>query len=109
MAHDPELVLRLMELLADEPDLGEQRMFGGHAFLVGGAMAVVASRSGGLMVRVDADEAVALVRHDGVERMVMRGREMRNWLLVAPEAIETKTQLRPWVRRGVAFARSLSA
>lgn len=108
MVHDPELVLRLMELLADEPDVTEKRMLGGHAFLVGGALAVAASRSGGLLVRVAADDADRLVERDGIERMVMRGREMRNWLLVAPAAITTTTQLRPWVRRGVAFARSVA-
>ncbi|WP_320673241.1 TfoX/Sxy family protein [Patulibacter defluvii] len=107
MALDPELVLRLMELLADEPDVGEKRMFGGHAFLVGGHLTVAASRTGGLLVRVDPDEAPALLERDGVEPMVMRGREMRNWLHVAPEAIATKRQLQPWVRRAVTFVRGL--
>ena len=39
MPHDEHLAERLQELLAGEPDLTEQRMFGGVAFLLaaGGA------------------------------------------------------------------------
>jgi len=37
----------------------------------------------------------------------MRGREMSGWLRVEAEGVRTKRQLRPWVTRGVAYARSL--
>ena len=39
--------------------------------------------------------------------MVMRGREMQGWLRVDDEGVRTKRQLEPWVKRGVAYARSL--
>ena len=39
----------------------------------------------------------------------MRGREMQGWVRVAGEGVRTKRQLEPWVRRGVAYARSLPA
>jgi hypothetical protein len=39
----------------------------------------------------------------------MRGRAMRGWLRVDPEGVRTKRQLAPWVKRGVAYARSLPA
>lgn len=70
-------------------------------------MAVAASRSGGLLVRVAPDDVPALLRRDGVETMVMGGREMHNWLLVSPAVITTKRRLAPWVRRAVAFVRTL--
>ena len=59
MAYDEDLANRIRELIAAEPGVTEQRMFGGLAFLVGGNMAVAASGQGGLMVRVDpeGDEA----------------------------------------------------
>ena len=53
MAYDEELAARMRALLADEPGVVEQRMFGGLAFLVGGNMAIAASGQGGLLVRVD--------------------------------------------------------
>ena len=42
MAYDEALARRIRELLADEPDVVERRMFGGLAFLVGGHLAVAA-------------------------------------------------------------------
>jgi TfoX/Sxy family transcriptional regulator of competence genes len=107
MAYDEDLANRIRELVAGEPDLTEQRMFGGLAFLIGGNMSVAASGQGGLMVRVDPDETEALVAKPHAQPFVMRGREMKGWLRVDDQGVRTKRQLEPWVRRGVAYARSL--
>jgi TfoX/Sxy family transcriptional regulator of competence genes len=104
MAYDEELAARIRELLADEPNLTEKKMFGGLAFLVGGNMAVAASGQGGLLVRVDPDEGAELVRTTSAEMMEMRGRTMAGWLRVpAGDDVEE------WVRRGVTYARALPA
>ena len=109
MAYDEDLANRIRELIAAEPDLTEQRMFGGLAFLIGGNMAVAASGQGGLMVRVDPDETDALVARPHAGPFEMRGRSMQGWLRVDSEGVRTKRQLEPWVKRGVAYARSLPA
>ena len=77
MAYDEDLANRIRELMAAESGVTEKKMFGGLAFLIGGNMSVAASGQGGLMVRVDS------------------------------EGVKTKRQLEPWVKRGVAYARSL--
>jgi TfoX/Sxy family transcriptional regulator of competence genes len=107
MAYDEDLANRIRELVAGEPDLTEKRMFGGLAFLIGGNMSVAASGQGGLMVRVDPDETEALVAKPHAHPSVMRGREMQGWLRVDDEGVRTKRRLEPWVKRGVAYARSL--
>jgi TfoX/Sxy family transcriptional regulator of competence genes len=108
MAYDEDLANRVRELLAGEPDATEQKMFGGLAFLVAGNMSLAASGQGGLMVRVDPEETDALVaRKQHARPFEMRGRAMRGWLRVDAEGLRTKRQLEPWVRRGVAYARSL--
>src|SRR4051812_44788134 len=107
MAYDEDLANRIRELMADEPGVTEMRMFGGLAFLLGGHMAVAASGQGGLMVRVDPDETEALLAEPGAQPFEMRGREMQGWLRVDAERVDTQTELEPWVRRGVAYARSL--
>ena len=107
MAYDEDLANRIRELLADQDGVTEMSMFGGLAFLLAGNMAVAASGRGGLLVRVDPSEGEALIAPPRVEAMVMRGREMKGWLRVEAEAVRDKRQLRAWVRRGVAFARSL--
>jgi TfoX/Sxy family transcriptional regulator of competence genes len=107
MAYDEDLANRIRELIAGETDVTEQRMFGGLAFLIAGNMAVAASGQGGLMVRVEPEETAALVAKPNARRFEMRGREMQGWLRVDDEGVRTKRQLEPWVRRGVAHARSL--
>jgi hypothetical protein len=104
-----ELADRIREVLSTLGVDGarEQRMFGGLAFLVGGHMAIAASREGGVLLPVDRAEAEALLRKPHVRPMVMRGREMDGWLRVDDEGIRTKRQLTPWVQRGVRHARSL--
>ncbi len=107
MAYDEDLAHRIRELVADEGDLTEQRMFGGLAFLIGGHMSVAASGQGGILVRVDPEETDRLIAKPHARRMEMRGREMDGWVRVDAEGVRTKRQLEPWVKRGVAYARSL--
>jgi hypothetical protein len=107
VAYDEDLANRIRELIGAEADLDEQRMFGGLAFLIGGHMAVAASGQGGLLVRVEPGETGALAAKPHARRFEMRGREMEGWLRVDEDGVRTKRQLEPWVRRGVAYARSL--
>jgi hypothetical protein len=53
MAYDEDLADRIRELLVDESDVTEKKMFGGLAFLIRGNMAIAASGQGGLLVRTD--------------------------------------------------------
>jgi TfoX/Sxy family transcriptional regulator of competence genes len=107
MPYDEDLADRIRELIAADPDVTEQRMFGGLAFLIGGNMAVAASGQGGLMVRVDPDQTDTLITEPHARSFQMRGREMRGWLRVDDDGVRTREQLSPWVHRGVAYARSL--
>ena len=107
MTYDEDLANRIRELVAETPGLTEKKMFGGLAFLVAGNMAVAASGQGGLMVRVDPDETDALLARPNARPFEMRGRPMDGWLRIDGEGVRTKRRLEPWVKRGVAYARSL--
>jgi TfoX/Sxy family transcriptional regulator of competence genes len=107
VAYDEDLANRIRELLAGEAGVTEKKMFGGLAFLIGGNMAVAASGQGGLLVRVDPEASDDLAAKPHAAPMVMRGREMQGWLRVDDEGVGTKRRLEPWVKRGVAYARSL--
>jgi hypothetical protein len=107
MAYDEALAGWIRELIGDEADLAEKKMFGGLAFLLGGNMAIGASGEGGILVRCDPEESDRLVATTSARPMEMRGREMRGWLRVAPEDLRTKQQLAKWVGIGTAYARSL--
>jgi TfoX/Sxy family transcriptional regulator of competence genes len=107
MAYDEDLANRIRELIAGEPGLTEKKMFGGLSFLIDGHMSVGVSGRGGLMVRVDPAQTDELVDKPHARPFEMRGREMQGWLRVDADGVRTKRQLEPWVRRGVAYARSL--
>jgi TfoX/Sxy family transcriptional regulator of competence genes len=107
MAFDEDLANRVRELVTGEPHVKEQRMFGGLAFLIAGNMSVAASGQGGLMVRVEPGTTEALLAKPHTRPFEMRGREMKGWLRVDAEGVRTKRELEPWVKRGVAYARSL--
>ena len=107
VAYDVALASRLRELLADEPEVVEKRMFGGLAFLVGGHMAVSASGQGGLLLRIDPADRDDLLAEPGASPFVMRAREMAGWLRVDIDAGATDEELARWVGHGVRHARSL--
>jgi TfoX/Sxy family transcriptional regulator of competence genes len=107
VAYDEELAGRIRELISSEPNVTEQKMFGGLAFLIGGNMAVAASGQGGALVRVDPEESEKLVETTNARPMEMRGRSMAGWLRVDSAELRTKTQLAKWVRLGGGYARSL--
>lgn len=107
MAFDEALATRVRMLLDRRSDVDDKRMFGGIAFLVAGNMACGVMRED-LMVRVGADSAAALIESEqGAQAMEMKGRPMRGWVLVAPEATADDGDLERWVRRGEEFAASL--
>ncbi|HMD56735.1 MAG TPA: TfoX/Sxy family protein [Solirubrobacteraceae bacterium] len=107
MAFDEDLANRIRELVLTEPDITEQRMFGGLAFLINGNMSVTASGQGGLLLRVEPAETDALLRQKHARPFEMRGRAMQGWLRVEANGVRTKRQLERWVARAVDYARSL--
>jgi hypothetical protein len=104
-----ELANRIREVLSDLGLHGvrEQKMFGGLAFLVGGHMAVAASREGGVLLSIEREDTVSLLDRPHTRPMVMRGRELAGWLRVDPDGLRTKRQLTTWVKRGVNHALAL--
>ena len=109
MAYDEQLADRIRELVGNEPDLTEKKMFGGLAFLIGGNMAVAASGQGGLLVRVGPAQSDTLVASTNARLMEMRGRSMQGWLRVDLEDLRTKRELSKWVELGTTYAHSLPA
>jgi TfoX/Sxy family transcriptional regulator of competence genes len=108
MPYEEHLAERIRELVDGEPGIAEKRMFGGLAFLAEGNLAVAASGQGGLLVRVDPEEADALLAEPGAAPFEMRGRSMSGWMRVDASGLEG-ADLTRWVERGLDFARSLPA
>lgn len=107
MAYDEALAQRIREALDGEPGLTEKGMFGGHAFMIAGNMAVSASGQGGLLLRIDPADAQRLTGDPRATRFEMRGRAMSGWLHVEVDAGVPEAEFQRWVDIGAAYARSL--
>jgi TfoX/Sxy family transcriptional regulator of competence genes len=107
MAYDEDLANRVRTALGRTSGHTEKAMFGGLAMLLDGNMAVVIRGKGGLMLRIDPAQQDALLSSPGAAEAVMRGRPMRGWITVAPEACASESQLRTWIDRAVTFTRTL--
>ena len=107
MAFDKGLAERIRVVLDARTDVDERRMFGGICFLVAGKMAC-GVMGDDLLVRVEPTDAAALESAPGVRRADMKGRPMKGWLLVAPEATADDGDLGNWDRRGEARASAVA-
>ena len=106
MAYDEELAARVRDELGGLPGMSEKKMFGGLAFLLDGRMAC-GVRDEDLMVRLAAEDVDGGLGRPGTRPFEMGGRTSRGWLLVGPEATSGEEELRRWVERGLAHARTL--
>jgi hypothetical protein len=107
MAYDEELARRLRDLLAGERAVTEKKMFGGLGFLLNGNMCVSASRTGGLLARIDPADTRAVLARPHASLMQMGGRSMDGWIMVAPAGVKAGRDLEGWVKRSVAFVKTL--
>lgn len=108
MAYDESLAERIRELALDEPPMTEKKMFGGLGFMLDGNMAVAASSRGGLMVRINPDDADRFTTaKPGVERMEMKGRPMNGWLHIDSAQLASDESLSEWLSVGLDFAATL--
>jgi TfoX/Sxy family transcriptional regulator of competence genes len=84
-----------------------QSMFGGLVFLIGRNMSVASGSQGSLIVRVDPGATDEFLAKPHAHPFVMRGRAMEGRVRLDADGVRTKRELERWVRRGIAYARSL--
>lgn len=106
MAFDEGLAQRVREVLGEDPDLREKKMFGGLAFLYRGNMAcgIIGDQ---LMVRVGPQAWEEALEHPHAREMDFTGKSMKGFVYVDPPGVAEDDDLVEWVTRGVLFARSL--
>ena len=106
MAHDEQLADRVRARLTAERQVAEKAMFGRRMFMVAGNLAVGVAGDE-LMVRVGVHARHATLREPHTRDCNVSKRPMYDWVLVGGEDLATEAGLDGWVRRGVAFARTL--
>jgi TfoX N-terminal domain len=105
MAYDEQLAERVRTALEGVEDVTERKMFGGLAFMVNGNMAcgIVEDE---LMLRLGAEGAAAALERPHVREWDFTGRPLTGMVYVGRGGLG-ETELLGWVKKAVAFARSL--
>ena len=98
----------IRKALSGKGEITEKKMFGGLCFLLNGKMCCGILKKD-LVARVDPKDSPALLKKTGVRPMDFTGRPMKGFLYVNQKAIRTASQINVWLRRCLAFARSLPA
>jgi hypothetical protein len=106
MAYDEGLAHRIRELLEEEPDFGEKKMFGGICFLLSGNM-VCGIIGDDLIARVGADKYEKMLKKPHTKKFDITGKPMKGWVMVLSETLDSDEELDTWVRSAVSFVRTL--
>ena len=106
MAYDEGLAHRIREVLGDDPDLIEKKMFGGVGFMLRGNMACGVNQDD-LIVRVGPEQYETELARPHARPFDFTGRPMTGWVMVGPEGYQEDQELADWVERGLRFAASL--
>lgn len=102
MALNEGLADRISTALIDVKNVELKMMFSGVAFMVNGKMCINVTRDG-LMCRVDPKVHETLVEKPGCSSMVMKGRELKGWVLVSEEVIKSENELVYWISLCLSF------
>ena len=105
MAYNLKLAERIRAELSGIPFI-EKKMFGGVGFLLNGNMACGVHKEN-MIVRVDPEKHVKLLKKPHVKPFDMTGRPMKGWLIVEADGCKTAKQLNTWIKEGVEFALTL--
>ena len=108
MAHDPLFEQRIAEALKAQGAKPEhKKMFGGVAFMVHGNMSVGITNKGDFMVRFDGSRHAEISKWPGAKPMTFGKGDMKGFLFVDADAVESPKALEKWVTMSLAFVRTL--
>lgn len=106
MAYDEELATRVREILEEQADVDERKMFGGLAFMVHGHMCCGVIGDD-LVLRLGADAAEKALSGRHVRPMDFTGRPMKGYVYVAKQGVRSEAQLRKNLAAALAFVATL--
>lgn len=108
MVYSESLAERIRGQLSRRAGIEEKKMFGGVGFLLRGNMCVGVWKNS-LIVRLDLDYAADALAKPHVKEFDITGRPMQGWVMVEPDGLERDRQLAEWIKRAVAFVKTLPA
>ena len=98
MPYNEKLSDRVREILAETPNkLEEIKMFSGICFMVNDKMCAGVQKDQ-LMLRLNPSIIEQVLEAEGCTQMDMKGKVMKNFVLVDQSALTTKRKLEHWLR-----------
>jgi len=108
MAYDEGLAQRIREVLQEQQNVVEKKMFGGIAFMVNGNMCCGVVKDT-LMARVGPDVYESALGQPHAREMDFTGKSMKGMIYIDPEGLESDNDLKTWVERALESILSLPA
>src|SRR5438876_4088270 len=106
-AKSPPWLVRLFTSLQPEAGGTPRQMFGSLTAFENGQL-FTGLFAGGLFVRLAPDDRAELLAQPGAEPFApMKGRPMKEYVVVPPAMLEDEEELLRWMRKGREFAASL--
>lgn len=105
---DQILVERIRQVMQRVKGHTEQKMFGGICFMINGNMCV-GPWKGSLIVRLDKADHDQTQSEPFVKPMDITGKVMKGWARIEPAGIADDGDLSTWIKRAVAYVRTLPA
>jgi hypothetical protein len=106
MAYSESLAERIRMMLGRQAGLEEKKMFGGVGFLLRGNLLVGVWKTS-LVARIGPEQYDEALQEEHVRKFDITGREMRGWVLVDADGVESDAALRSWIDRATSFVRGL--
>jgi len=106
MAFDEGVAQRVREVLSENKNITEKRMFGGIAFMLSGNMCIGVVRDQ-LMLRVGPDQYDKLLKIKYVKKMDFTGKAMKGFIYLQPEGFTEDDDLAIWLEKALSFVSSL--
>ncbi len=108
MAHDSLFEQRIADALKAQGAKPEhKKMFGGVAFMVHGNMSLGITNKGDFMARFDGARHEEILQWPGAKPMTFGKGDMKGFLFVDADAVESKAALDKWVKLSLAYVNSL--
>lgn len=106
MPYDESLAERIRLTFGRKKNIVEKKMFGGVGFLLNGNMCVGIWKDS-LVVRIGPEEYKPALAQPHVKKFDITGKEMKGWVLVRLEGLETDEDLAKWIKLAVKFVSPL--
>lgn len=99
---DDTLADCVRQIIGEDPNISEIRMFGGLCFMLNGNMLAGVMKDGSFLVRVGDEGHDAALKRPGAASMSMGGRTMKGFITVDPIVLENGP-LREWIAYATDF------